>query len=163
TVLARISTSARELLAADTSAVYLLESDGQTLAPIAVDGADAEAIGRDRSHLGQGLIGGITQTGQAENVRDALHDPRGRQSARQIADTAQAAEEQMMVAPLLAGTRIIGSMVVWRQTGHALFGQSDLDFLVGLARQAAIAIQNARLFEEAQRRAGETAALNAIG
>src|SRR5262249_21803212 len=35
--------------------------------------------------------------------------------------------------------------------------------LVGLARQAAIATQNARLFEAAQRRASETAALNAIG
>ena len=159
TVLARISTSARDLLAADTSAVFLLEPDGESLTPIAVAGAEAEAIRQTRSRLGQGLIGHITQSGQAEIVREASNDPR----AIQIPGTQSAADEQLMLAPLLAGERIIGSMVVWRETQKALFGQQDLDFLVGLARQAAIAIQNARLFEEAQRRAGETAALNAIG
>jgi GAF domain-containing protein/CheY-like chemotaxis protein/HPt (histidine-containing phosphotransfer) domain-containing protein/tetratricopeptide (TPR) repeat protein len=159
TVLARISTSARELLAADTSAVFLLEPDGETLTPIAVDGAEADAIRQNRSRLGQGLIGQVTQTGQAEIVHDAVNDPR----AVQIPGTQSAADEQLMLAPLLAGERIMGAMVVWRETQKARFGQADLDFLVGLSRQAAIAIQNARLFEEAQRRASETAALNAIG
>ena len=159
TVLARITSSARELLAADASSVYLLEPDGETLTPIAVDGAEAEAILQNRSRLGQGLIGQVAQSGQAEIVLDAVNDPR----AVQIPGTQSATDEQLMLAPLLAGQRIIGAMVVWRETQKARFGQPDLDFLVGLARQAAIAIQNARLFEEAQRRASETAALNAIG
>ena len=159
TVLARITSSARELLAADISSVYLLEPDGETLTPIAVDGAEAEAILQNRSRLGQGLIGQVAQSGQAEIVLDAVNDPR----AVQIPGTQSATDEQLMLAPLLAGQRIIGAMVVWRETQKARFGQPDLDFLVGLARQAAIAIQNAWLFEEAQRRASETAALNAIG
>ncbi len=159
TVLARISTAARDLLSADSSAVFLLEPDGLTLTPIAVVGAEADAIGQTRSQLGSGLIGHITQGGQAEIVSDAAHDPRG----LHIAGTQSADDEQMMLAPLTAGERVIGSMVIWRETQKARFGQADLDFLVGLSRQAAIAIQNARLFEEAQRRASETAALNAIG
>jgi signal transduction histidine kinase/CheY-like chemotaxis protein len=40
-------------------------------------------------------------------------------------------------------------MAVWRNAGDP-FAQADLDFLVGLARQASIAIENARLFAEAQ-------------
>jgi len=53
-----------------------------------------------------------------------------------------------MVAPLLAQEQAIGAMVVWRDPQHEPFGQADLDFLVGLSQQAAIAIGNARLFAE---------------
>ena len=54
-----------------------------------------------------------------------------------------------MVVPLLAGEKVTGMMAVWRDGGEE-FTQPELDFLVGLSRQAAIAIQNARLFSEVQ-------------
>jgi PAS domain S-box-containing protein len=58
--------------------------------------------------------------------------------------------EKMMVAPLLSGEHVIGAMSVWRGSQDLAFTQSDLNFLVGLSRQAMIAFQNARLFEQAQ-------------
>jgi len=42
-----------------------------------------------------------------------------------------------------------GILAVWRSTSVAAFTSADLAFLIGLSRQAAIAVQNARLFEEA--------------
>ena len=39
------------------------------------DGAEADAIAQLRTRLGQGLIGHITQSGWAEIVYDAGHDP----------------------------------------------------------------------------------------
>ena len=51
-----------------------------------------------------------------------------------------------MVAPLVARDGVIGVMAVWRTATRAPFAQADLDFLVGLSQQAAIAIENARLF-----------------
>ena len=53
-----------------------------------------------------------------------------------------------MAAPLLARGRVIGMMAVWRTGPSALFTDDDLNFLVGLSQQAAIAIENARLFAE---------------
>jgi signal transduction histidine kinase/CheY-like chemotaxis protein len=41
-------------------------------------------------------------------------------------------------------------MAVWRTGPAELFTDADLSFLVGLSQQAAIAIENARLFREAQ-------------
>jgi signal transduction histidine kinase/CheY-like chemotaxis protein len=41
-------------------------------------------------------------------------------------------------------------MAVWRTGPASPFTQEDLNFLVGLSQQAAIAIENARLFREAQ-------------
>src|SRR3954471_4918589 len=54
-----------------------------------------------------------------------------------------------MAAPLLARDRVVGVAAVWRSEGQP-FGGDDLDFLVGLARQASIAIENARLYADAQ-------------
>ena len=55
-----------------------------------------------------------------------------------------------MVAPLISGGKTIGVMSLYKMVEDGHFSQTDLDFLSGLARQAAIAIENARLFEEAQ-------------
>jgi signal transduction histidine kinase len=60
------------------------------------------------------------------------------------------AEERLMAAPLLARGRVIGMMAVWRNGPADPFTESDLSFLVGLSQQAAIAMENARLFREAQ-------------
>jgi len=54
-----------------------------------------------------------------------------------------------MVVPLVSRDQVSGVTAVWRNGGEP-FGQADLDFLVGLARQASIAIENARLFSEAE-------------
>ena len=53
-----------------------------------------------------------------------------------------------MAAPLLARGRVTGMMAVWRTAPAPLFTEDDLNFLVGLSQQAAIAIENARLFAE---------------
>ena len=57
-------------------------------------------------------------------------------------------EERLMAAPLLARGRVIGIMAVWRSAPSDLFTDEDLNFLVGLSQQAAIAIETARLFQE---------------
>ena len=57
--------------------------------------------------------------------------------------------DRLMAAPLIARDRVIGVAAVWRSNGEP-FNQADLDFLVGLARQASIAIENSRLFRSAQ-------------
>ena len=54
-----------------------------------------------------------------------------------------------MVAPLFRGDEVTGMMAVWRIVDP--FNDADLNFLVGLSRQAAIALENARLFEEIKR------------
>ncbi len=90
---------------------------------------------------GKGIIGSIVQSGQPELVNDAEADPRG----VQIPGTARQQDERLMVVPLVADGAVEGAMAVWR-TGGQLFDDRDLQFLVGLARQAMVALRNARLF-----------------
>ena len=56
--------------------------------------------------------------------------------------------ERLMATPLLRGDQVTGMMAVWRSADP--FTESDLNFLNGLARQASIALDNARLFAEIQ-------------
>ena len=54
-------------------------------------------------------------------------------------------------------------MAVWRVRDQGLFVASELEFLVSLARQAAIAIESTGAYAETERRATEMAALAAVG
>ncbi|HEX8917433.1 MAG TPA: GAF domain-containing protein, partial [Chloroflexota bacterium] len=143
-VLERIATQARNLLAADTSVVYLPDPGGQVYRPIVALGHEAEQMKASEVHVGHGILGDLAGRGAAEVINDPFHDLR----RVHVPGTSQQTEEQIMAAPLLAGDRVIGMMSVWRYGRRAPFTQADLNFLVGLTRQAAIALENARLFEE---------------
>ncbi len=144
-VLERIATRAQELLRARDVVVRLLEPDGSLPAVVAV-GWHAEIYRARIVRLGQGLTGHIAQTGVAEVVNAPLLDPR----VTRVPGTDEE-HEAIAFAPMLVRDRVIGIMVLWRdQRVAGPFSQQALDFLVSLARQAAVAIENARLFEDAQ-------------
>jgi len=142
-VMDRIARHAKDLLHCDNSAIFLPEGDGRSYRAIVAIGSVAEEIRATDITLGSGIIGSILDAGRAEYVNDTQADSRG----VQIAGTEQAENERLMVAPLLAGENVKGAMAVWR-TGGRLFDHAELEFLVGLSQQAAVAIENARLFNE---------------
>jgi signal transduction histidine kinase/CheY-like chemotaxis protein/tetratricopeptide (TPR) repeat protein len=156
TVLERIANHARDLLEADTSAVFLPEPDGQTFRAIVALGTYAAEVQSHTVVRGEGIIGDLAQRGVAEMIRDTRDDPR----TVHIVGTSKELPENLMVAPLEAGDTVIGVMAVWRAGERSLFSQIDLVFLIGLARQAAIAIENARLFAEAQQAKASAEAAN---
>ena len=60
--------------------------------------------------------------------------------------------------PLMAGGELVGTLEAG-QTGGGAFGQHDLDLLFLISGQAAVAIRNARLYEDEQKRVSELAGL----
>jgi two-component system NtrC family sensor kinase len=61
--------------------------------------------------------------------------------------------------PLLVGDKVVGVMSVQSYRPHA-YNEDDLELLMTIGSQAAIAIENARLFEETKRKYEEMAALH---
>ncbi|MGD2159003.1 MAG: GAF domain-containing protein, partial [Anaerolineales bacterium] len=148
TVLSRITSSARDLLEAGTSAIFLLQDDDVTLKPITAVGDNVEAILDFEFEIGAGIVGDIIKEGVPEMIADTSSDHR----MVHINGTPREEEgERLMVAPLQVREQAIGAMAVWRAPGNDAFAQRDLDFLTGLSRHASIAIENARLFEEVER------------
>jgi len=155
TVMDRIARHAMQLLHADNSAIFLPEADGRTYRAIVAIGDVAEQIKVTEIHVGTGIIGSILQAGRAEFINDTEADPR----TIQIQGTPSRKDERLMVAPLLAGATVKGAMAVWRR-GGSVFDDPELQFLTGLSLQATVAIENARLFQEAREARGQAEAAN---
>jgi diguanylate cyclase (GGDEF)-like protein len=68
----------------------------------------------------------------------------------------------LIAAPILFGNRPAGIMVAMNPDREYVFEQRDLDVLVTAAGQVSVAMENARLFAEEQRRSRQLAFLNNI-
>lgn len=152
-VLKRIATYAKDLLRAETSAVYLAEPNEPSLWAVAAIGKDAEEVKADPVTIGTGILGNIAMNKVGEIVNRASSDSR----AIVIKGTEVNPLEHIMGAAVLSKDRLTGLLVVWRSGEGQEFRSPELDFLTGLAQQAAVAIENARLFnaEQKQRREAE--------
>jgi PAS domain S-box-containing protein len=144
TVLTRIAFYAKELLQAETSAVYLPEAQGTRWNAISVIGADAEEIKSDPISAGEGILGKII----LQKVGQIVNDADNQSEALTIRGTADRPFEHIMGVPFLSADTVTGLMAVWRTGESKEFAPAELEFLTSLARQAAIAIENARLFNE---------------
>ena len=143
TVMDSIAAHAKELLAADNSAIFLPDAGGSSFRAIVALGDNAETVKATLIEPGRGIIGGLLQTGRPELINRTAGDPR----AVQVSGTERGEDERLLVVPLLVVDQVVGAMAVWRMGGNP-FEARELEFLVGLSRQATIALQNARLFDE---------------
>ncbi|MFN2417961.1 MAG: GAF domain-containing protein, partial [Candidatus Limnocylindria bacterium] len=145
-VLELIAERAKTLLSADTSAVFLPQPDGDQLRAIVALGRTAQAVLADAVTKGEGIIGDMAMTGRAEVVNSTEKDAR----SMVIPGTDEDEDDRLMAVPLTVRGEVAGVLAVWRVIEAKPFTDSDVSFLVGLSRQAAIALQNARLFADAQ-------------
>ena len=108
--------------------------------------------------LGEGIIGRAAASGQPVRSDDLREDPR---SAQREVDEREGIRSMLSV-PLRVAGEIIGVISAFSTTVACFTDRHQL-LLEAFADQAGIAIQNARLFEESQRRARETQALLEAG
>jgi PAS domain S-box-containing protein len=111
--------------------------------------AASQNIGKDstgtRLALGEGAMGHVART-REPLIIPSYHEWLGR--SVQYADVLV---HSVMAAPLLIGRRLVGAMASVHSDPHRVFGPEDLRLLTMFAPQAAIAIENARLYTAARR------------
>lgn len=155
-VMERIANQAMLILNAITSAVYIPDAEFKSLIAITAIGVEADEIKADTLTIGQGILGNIAVTKTAEIINDATTNP----NAITIEGTQDQPYEHLLAAPILFQDQLSGLLAVWRVGENEQFSATELEFLQSLAQQAAIAVENARLFEETQERAEELSILN---
>jgi PAS domain S-box-containing protein len=97
-----------------------------------------------RLAVGEGAMGHVAQT------LEPLIIPDYQRWAGRSAQYAQVAAHAVAVVPLLIRGRLVGALSVWHADPQRQFGDGDLRLINLFAPQAAIAIENARLYSEAQ-------------
>ncbi len=92
----------------------------------------------------QSIVKEVIQSGQSVISADARADDRFTESESVIAENIMS----ILCVPLVIRERIAGAIYVDHREARHLFSQRDLTFLEAFSDQAAIAIENARLYEE---------------
>ena len=144
-----IARSAQRLIGGAYAALYLLE--GEALCPRAW--SDVPDWIRDlRLKVGTGVAGAAMAAGRGMLVNDYASSPHA--MAQFVPFTGR-----LLAAPLMAGDRPLGVMTAGRGPGAPPFTEEDLSTLTDFATQAAVALEHARLFDEASRNAAQYQAL----
>jgi len=148
-VLNTIAAEAQKLFKADTSRIHLTEVGGKMMrCVVALSDRPEKEIMKFSFPVGMGLTGQVALSGRPEIVRNTLDDGR----AIQIPGTPEE-DEAMALAPLVIRNQVIGVMTVTRRDVNHQFTPDNLQLLIAFADQAAVAIDNARLFAAEQQRA----------
>lgn len=146
-ILDSVVENARQLVGTEAAALALIDERTQEIYMKATKGIRTEAFKSIALRKGQGLAGRVIDTGKAVKIEDyALYD-----NITHEVDEIVRAEGLMahLAAPLKMGEKVMGALYVLEHRVHH-FSEHDASLLMGLASQAAIAIENARLYDQVQ-------------
>jgi sigma-B regulation protein RsbU (phosphoserine phosphatase) len=141
-LLSRVAELLRKLIDYQMFSILLLDSSGETLQHrFSLRFHENTPLKREVS-LGQGIIGHAAQTGQAILVPDVNKD------SRYVAANPETQSE--LAVPLIYKDKVIGVLDL-EHTRRGFFTDDHRRTMMTLAAQVAIAIENARLYEEIAR------------
>ena len=130
-----------ELMEADRSTLYLLSEDGGTLTSKVVQGEEVVEI---RLTVGEGIAGWVAQTQETLNIPDAYADQRF-QPAFDLKSGYRT--RSLLPVPMVGALGgLVGVLQLINKLGGP-FERGDEELAAALASQAAIAIENARLYQ----------------
>ena len=136
--------------------------DGEELVPVSFRGefsAETAALPLEllRGRIGRGITGRCAELGESLLIGDAANC----EFAHRIPGT-PIIEESLLAVPLGYGTNVVG-VIVLSKLGLNQFDEDDERLLDVLAGHAAVAVENARLYDSARREAESATALLEFG
>jgi putative nucleotidyltransferase with HDIG domain len=147
TVAKTILKEALEILKAEKGSIMLLEENEKYLKIVASVGIDKRIVEATRVKIGEGIAGYVAKEGTPLMVEDIRKEKKIKYSKRGKYKTHSFLSAPLVCVPLKMGKEtIIGVISICDHKDGEPFTSGDLKLLSALADQAAIAIENARLF-----------------
>jgi len=130
----------------EAGGIYALDEAASTLNIVVQQGFDPQFLRAiDGLSVGEGFSGRVARSGEPLVVSDIAEDPRL---------TRMVVQEQglhaLAVVPLSVKGKVLGTLFVVTRTYRA-FSERDVQLLVAIGQQIGVALENARLYEQAQR------------
>ncbi|GIK55095.1 MAG: SpoIIE family protein phosphatase [Chloroflexi bacterium] len=141
-VLNRVMDEVIAVTRAERGFVMLKEGDGK-LHFHAARGIDQQTIDTPEFHISRGLVARVAEEGQPLLTSDAQSDDRLRlrQSVMSLG------LRSILCVPLQFRDKLVGVLYVDNRLQAGIFTKADLELLTAVAASAAIAIDNARLYQ----------------
>lgn len=124
-----------------------------------VHGGAGESLLHKRMRSHQGIVGWVTQHNLPLLVPDVRKDPRW---FKEFDENTQFVTRSILAVPIQVAERAIGAIELINPRGDKPFTETDLRLLGMFAASAAVAIENARLHRQTEKRLAEVTALNLI-
>jgi signal transduction histidine kinase len=128
---------------ADRALILLPESDGSELVPVATKSRRDTSEAHDTA-ISSTIVQMILKQKCAILSSDALHDPRFKSQDSVVRHAIRC----LMCAPLLVGDQCLGLIQLDSARGPHSFTDHDLEVLIAVAAQAALAVKQAQLLDE---------------
>jgi sigma-B regulation protein RsbU (phosphoserine phosphatase) len=142
-LLAEIVRAATGLLFAEAASILLIDEETGELTFEVAAGEGNQEVVKHRIPANQGIAGWVVQNGQPVRVDNPAEDTRHYQAI----DQASGFETRNMLAvPLRVKDRIIGVAEVINKINAPAFSEADLELAQGLASQASVAVDRARMY-----------------
>jgi GAF domain-containing protein/anti-sigma regulatory factor (Ser/Thr protein kinase) len=152
TVLTTIVSRAVQLSGTDGGTIFEYDEGTEEFSPRATLNADesqSAMLRATRLRRGEGAVGQMAVTREPTQIPDI--SAKGAYESRLRGALLEAGTRAVLAIPLLHEERIVGGLVVTRRTPGA-FTPEIVEILKTFATQSALAIQNARLFHEIERK-----------
>jgi PAS domain S-box-containing protein len=137
-----VANKLKEVVWNDEITFYKTDWAKEILIPVYSRGPFTPEIMADSAPIGTGITGHVARTGKAELVNDTSLDPR----LIQVQGTPDKEKEAMMAIPLVGKDQVIGVLALYRD-GGPIFTDSEFEIAQLFASQAAVAIENATLYQ----------------
>jgi GAF domain-containing protein len=148
---------ARETTRSHLSVLALIRADRHGLDALSENGqaqiSPGELAFMQRWTPAVGITGRVVRTGQIARVDDVSQDP--------DFDPLPGQAASCLIAPIRRDDEVVG-VIILESDRQANYSASDERFIERLAEHAALALNNARLYAEAERRAAELVALHDV-
>ena len=135
---------ASEVVRAESGSLLLMDqASGELYFDVAL-GDKGGALQQVRLKKGEGIAGWVAENLKPAVVNDTSKDPRWTQKADK---KTQFQTKAILAVPMLVKDKLVGVMEAINRADGSPFSDLDVQMLETFAAQAAIAIENARLFE----------------
>ena len=144
-ILTKIMKEAKVMTKAETWSVLLVDEETGDLVFEKTEGKKAKEIQKFRLKIGEGIAGWVAQEGMPIVVPDVSSDER---FFGKVDSTIHFKTKSLMCVPIKIKDKVLGVLEVVNKTTGEPFTREDLDLLMRLVDQTAIAIERASLYQK---------------
>lgn len=136
---------AADVIDAGAASLMLIDEERQELVFEVSHGSRGQMLRQQRIPLDEGIAGWVARNGYPVIVNDARTDPR---FSHRVDVRTGFLTQSIAAVPLKIKGRVIGVLEVLNKYSGAGFSEEDVRLMSSIAAQAAIAIENARLYQQ---------------
>lgn len=143
-----------QMIKIDAAGIYLVDEKNQELHIAAQQGLSQELVDNiNHLRIGEGFSGQVVQTGEPLVIENMSTD--ARLTRTQVLASGY---QSIAVVPLITKGKVLGTLFVISRTPQ-VYGEKALTLLISIGNHLGIAVENARLYEDTNRRLSQLAAL----